>query len=125
MKTRRKPLKLLPYLGLLAGLIIIAYFPVTELVDSWRRQQVIDNLEQTVYQSDDSQRQEMLAQARAWNEKLAGKIPEIPADQIWPYEKQLAPQGYDVAFSYIVIPDISLKMPVYHGTENSAEKREV
>lgn len=120
MKTRRKPLKLLPYLGLLVGLIIIAYFPVTELVDSWRRQQVINSLEQTTYQADDTRRQEMLAQARAWNEKLAGKTPGIPVDQIWPYEKQLAPQGYDVAFSYIVIPDISLKMPVYHGTENSA-----
>lgn len=120
MKKKRSFIWWIPYLGLLAGLVIIAYFPVTEMLDAYRRQKVIDSLEQTVYEMDDSERQEMLAQARAYNEKLAGKYTEIPSDKIWPYEKQLAPKGYDVAFSYLQIPDIGLKMPVYHGTDNNA-----
>lgn len=120
MKKKHRFLRLLPYLGLLAGLAIIAYFPVTEMVNAYRRQKVIDNLEQTVYETDDSVRQEMLRQARSYNQKLAGKQTELPSDEIWPYEKQLAPEGYDIAFSYIQIPDIGLKMPVYHGTDNSA-----
>lgn len=120
MKNKHNFLRKIPYVGLLIGLIIIAYYPVTEFIDAYRRQKVIDSLEQTVYETDDSKKEEMLQQARAYNDKLAGKKTDIPNENIWPYEKQLAPGGYDVAFSYIQIPKIGLKMPVYHGTDNSA-----
>lgn len=117
-ETFRK--KWLPIFGLFFGLFIIGYYPVTELIDSLRRQQVIDNLEQTVYETDDSKREEILAQARAWNRLIAGKDPGKPADDILPYERQITADGADTSIGYVVIPSLSLSMPIYHGTGNAA-----
>ncbi|WP_154053706.1 class C sortase [Olsenella uli] len=108
--------RLLPFLGLALGLAILLYYPATEAWDSWRRAQVTAQLDHEAAQFDDSAKQELLAQAIAYNRYLAGLTPDIPADQIWPYEHQLSEDGHGTAFGYVVIPKIGLKMSVYHGT---------
>lgn len=119
MKKKSKFLDWLPWLGLLTGLFIVAWYPATEAIDAWRRSQIGSQLETEVQEQDDSAIQELLAQAHAYNDKLAGKEPEIPEDQILPYEDQLMVRKGDQAFGMIMIPKLGLNMPIYHGTSES------
>lgn len=112
--------RILPYLGIVLGLLIIGFYPASEAVDAWRRSQVAVHLDGAASVMDTSQKDELLAQARAYNERLAGGEPRIPADQILPYEQQLSVDGADTAFAYLVIPTIDLTMPIYHGTDEAA-----
>ena len=100
-KVSSRLVRLLPYLGVVLGLAIIAFYPVSEAIDAWRRGQIAVQLDQTAAAMDTSRKDELLAQAHAYNQ-------------------QLSEDGADTAFAYIVIPDIDLTMPVYHGTDNAA-----
>ena len=113
-------MRLLPYLGVALGLAIIAFYPASEAIDAWRRGQIAVQLDQTAAAMDTSRKDELLAQAHAYNQRLAGEQPDIADQDIWPYKQQLSEDGADTAFAYIVIPDIDLTMPVYHGTDNAA-----
>ena len=106
-----------PLVGLLLGLAIVLYFPVSEGIDAWKRAQVVSQIDTAAAQVDTSKKDEILAQARAYNRKLAGLTPEdMSSDEVWPYDQQLSADGHDTAFGYVVIPKIGLKMPVFHGT---------
>lgn len=112
----RKLRQIIPVIFLIIGLCILAYFPVTELIDSYKRAQVIKGLDIKSEKLDNSQKKELLLQARSYNERLAGLQPET--QDIWPYQKQLSFTGSSAPFGYIKIPNISLDMPIYHGTSN-------
>ncbi len=109
----------LPWLGLLTGLLIVAWYPATEAMDAWRRSQIGSQLETQVQEQDDSVIRQLLQQAHAYNDRLAGKEPEIPEEQILPYEDQLMVRKGDQAFGMIVIPKLGLNMPIYHGTSET------
>lgn len=117
---RRKLMRVLPYLGIVLGLIIIGFYPASEAIDAWRRGQVAVQLDNAAAAMDTTQKDELLAQAHAYNQRLAGGEPAISAQDIWPYERQLSPDGADTAFAYVLIPAIDLTMPVYHGTSEAA-----
>ncbi len=61
------------------------------------------------------ERERILLQARAYNELLAGESPELPADEVEPYEEQLI-FDRDPMMSWVEIPSINVSMPIYHGT---------
>ena len=61
------------------------------------------------------ERERILLQARAYNELLAHESPELPADQVEPYEDQLI-FDRDPMMSWVEIPSINVDMPIYHGT---------
>lgn len=65
-------------------------------------------------QSESAKSKELKEQAQKYNEKLAGHY----SDNIWQYEQQLnfAQNG---VMSYLEIPKIAIKMPVFHGTEQN------
>lgn len=63
----------LPWLGLLTGLLIVAWYPATEAMDAWRRSQIGSQLETQVQEQDDSVIRQLLQQAHAYNDRLAGK----------------------------------------------------
>lgn len=119
-KLSSRLVRLLPYLGVALGLAIIAFYPASEAIDAWRRGQIAVQLDQTAAAMDTSRKDELLAQAHAYNQRLAGEQPDIADRDIWPYKQQLSEDGADTAFAYIVIPGIDLTMPVYHGTDNAA-----
>ena len=110
----------LPYAGLALGLAVLLWFPVTEGIDAWRRSQVAASLDAAAAAMGDGAKAELLAQARAYNRRLAGLTPGIPSDEILPYAEQLSPDGHDTAFAYLVAPTIGLTVPVYHGTGEAA-----
>ena len=109
----------LPYIGLVVGLLIIAYFPIAEGINAWQRTQEADETDTAVSQADAELIEELLAQAEAYNAVLAGLTPDIPEDEILPYEEQLSLNGTDAAFGYVIIPEIDLTMPLYHGSSDA------
>lgn len=116
---KRRVLWALPYVGLILGLLVIGFFPATEAWDAWQRARQAEEVDSAVEAVDDATIEELFAQAKAYNEELVGLTPDIPLDEIWPYERQLSLTGADDAFGYVVIPEIALTMPVYHGTSDA------
>ena len=114
-----RAVRILPVLGLVLGLAIIAYYPASEALDAYHRSQVASTLDAQAQQLDTTRTDVLLQQAHAYNERLAGLEPELPVDEILPYDQQLSEDGHDTAFGYVVIPTIGLTMPVYHGTSDA------
>ena len=109
----------LPIAGLVLGLVIIAYYPASEAVDAWRRSQVASQVDSVAATVGNEALEELFAQATAYNEQLAGLTPSIASEDIWDYEDQLDADGTGASFGYVIIPCISLVMPVYHGTSDA------
>lgn len=65
------------------------------------------------------EKQWYLDQARSYNQVLAGEEPDLDADQIVDYSKQLT-YDRDPMMSWVDIPSIDVSMPIYHGTSESA-----
>ena len=120
MKKRKSRFKtLLPWFGLLTGLAVCAYFPLAEWYNARQREQVIENLHLHDAAKDSTTRDELLEQAHAWNEQLAGQTPGLVRAEIRPYEQQLSTEKANVPFATLSIEAIDLLMPIYHGTEES------
>ena len=75
----------------------------------------IDAVSSTVDALPAQEREWILLQARSYNELLVGESPELPADQVAPYEEQLI-FDRDPMMSWVEIPAINVSMPIYHGT---------
>ena len=75
----------------------------------------IDAVSSTVDALPAQEREWILLQARSYNELLVGESPELPADQVAPYEEQLI-FDRDPMMSWVEIPSIDVSMPIYHGT---------
>lgn len=116
MKNKIK--NIIPILGIILGVAIILYFPLTDLWEAHIRQQVFDNLDKkvSVYKENPEKKKEILDQANSYNAVLAGKEPIIPRDQIWEYNRQLTNEDGNVTFGQIIIPYLGINMPLYHGT---------
>ena len=71
----------------------------------------IDAVSSTVDALPTQERERILLQARSYNELLAGESPELPADQVAPYEEQLI-FDRDPMMSWVEI--------IYHGTGEEA-----
>lgn len=109
---------ILPYLGLIAGLLVIAWFPVTNYIDSQKMRRILDAVEEETVMIDTSQKDWLLENARAYNARLADEPSSIADDQILPYEDQLMTEpGKTTPFGSVIIPKINVYMPLYHGAD--------
>ena len=106
--------------GIVVGVCMLGYYPACELFAAWQRAQTATEVDDAAAAADDDTLEELFAQARAYNEQLAGLEPSIATEDIWPYEDQLSLTGHNTAFGYVIIPTISLTMPIYHGTSDAA-----
>lgn len=111
----KKIKKILPYLGILFSIGVLFYYPGTEMFDAWKRQQIAQNLDVQSSGISSDRKDMLLAQARAYNQLLAGETPDIKSDDILPYNDQLNYYNTSDSFGYILIPKINLTLPVYHG----------
>lgn len=119
-KTKKKLDTILTYLGIAAGLAIVLYFPVSEYMDMQRRSEVASVLDKQARDVKEVPNP-YVVQAHAYNRLLLGdEDPDVKRDDIRPYEEQLVPEGLEgSAMSCVLIPSISLEMPVYHGTDDT------
>ena len=112
-RKRRSPV--LQILGLIVGLGLLVTPIVFDLVETWQNNQAITIMTDTASAQDNEELQEVLDQARAYNAKLGGKLQGEAAQAVLPYDEQLV-WSADGAISWLEIPCLNLKLPVYRGT---------
>lgn len=112
-RKRRPPV--LQILGLIVGLGLLVTPIVFDLVETWQNNQAITIMTDTASAQDNEELQEVLDQARAYNAKLGGKLQGEAAQAVLPYDEQLV-WSADGAISWLEIPCLNLKLPVYRGT---------
>ena len=109
-------LRVLPYVGVLVAVAILAAPSVSDLVGAWRAGNHISTLSSTVDALPADQKQRLLDQAHRHNAHLAGLADEGgAAEELLPYEKQLCTDSTTM-MSWVEIRSIDVRLPVYHGT---------
>lgn len=112
---RRPRPPVLQAIGIVFGLCLLIAPIVFDLAETWQNNQAISAMADSVNGHDDAKIQESLAQARAYNAKLAGDVQGLAAQAVLPYDEQLA-LSEDGVISWLEIPCLNLKLPVYRGT---------
>lgn len=105
---------------LFAGLCLILYPTVSDWWNSFHQSRAIASYVETVDEMSEEEQREMLAAARAYNEKLAAGnggflLGEREQQE---YESLLDVSGTGI-MGYIQIPSLGVSLPVYHGTEEA------
>ena len=118
---------MLPYLGVLVSLVVLAAPMLMDRWEAWRSSQHISTLSSTVDALPASKKQELLEQARLYNARLAGQAAPggessgqgtgASAEPL-PYEEQLRADNTTM-MAWLEIPGIDLELPIYHGTGES------
>lgn len=110
-----------PWLLVLAGILLLGRPVFLDWYAAWQAEQQIHEITSAYDDTNNPERLENLAQAQAYNAKMAGREYEEPEGGIWDYERQLTYKGSSGSMaSWIDIPRISTKFPIYHGTGEAA-----
>lgn len=97
------------------GIVLLLAPVAADAVGSWRARQSAEQATDAAAAIDERERDELLEQARAYNEQLAGQ--DIDTD-VLPYDEQLASSA-DGVMATLRIAAIGLELPVYHGTDDA------
>ncbi|MCD8074678.1 MAG: class C sortase [Lachnospiraceae bacterium] len=105
---------------LLAGVCLLLYPTVSNYWNSLHSTQVVSNYSEAVADLDDDVYEELLEQARSYNEALAESQDGIYLDEeeMETYESLLDISG-DGLMGYITIEKINVMLPIYHGTDSA------
>ena len=104
----------------LVGLVILLYPTISHSVNSVKQNRVVTSYTRNVSQIDRSEYLEILEQAREYNKRLI-KTPErflMSAEQLEEYRKLLLTGRSDV-MGILEIPSLSVRLPIYHGTNEA------
>ncbi len=108
--------RIVPYVGVVVGILVLASPVIADFIESWRADQTISQTTTAVEHIDATTKEELLAQAHAYNEQL---VTHATNSGIWPYEKQLVSDSLD-AMCWVQIPRIDVRLSVHHGTDEAA-----
>lgn len=102
------------------GLGLILYPTVADYWNSLHQSRAIASYVETVDEMDDTDIEQLWADADAYNRQLAqnGTTFSMTDEQIREYEEKLDTGDTDV-MAYVEIPKIQCKLPVYHGTDEA------
>lgn len=101
---------------LLVGLSVMLYPTISDWWNDRVQTKVISTYQEVVAQMDDSEKEEILAAAHAYNEALYSLFaPLSDYAEIEGYEETLDISGTGV-MGYITIDKINVVLPIYHGT---------
>lgn len=102
---------------LLSGFALLGYPVAVSWYEAWLAEQSITTISDVYDNMGNELRLENAAQARSYNAVLSGREPEIPVEEIWEYDRQLTYHDQPSSMmSYIDIPRISSRLPVFHHT---------
>lgn len=113
--------RVLPYVGVLVAIVILAVPSVADLMEALRASSTISTLSSTVDVLPAEQKQRLLDQAHRHNARLAGDASAGAGDgtgadeELLPYEEQLSTDDTTI-MGWLDIPSIAVRLPVYHGT---------
>ncbi len=110
----------LPVLVFLIGLSLLLYPTVSDYVNSLHRSKAVVQYSQTVATLDTEVYESLLQRAKDYNQRLAQKKnPYIMSKRDLEEYNSLLNLSGDGIMGYVEIPSIDVKLPVYHGTEES------
>lgn len=120
MRTKKRKFNMISTIVLvvlfLVGLSVMLYPTISDWWNSRVQSYAIADYDQSVEQMDDSEKEEMLAAAHAYNAALCElNSPFENYDEIPGYEELLNISGTGI-MGYISIPQINVELPIYHGT---------
>lgn len=98
------------------GLSALAFVNIADWHAQWVAEQHISHMQQICADTLDSTCVETKKQAIRYNARIAGTS---GGDGLWPYHRQLLYRE-EPMMSYLEIPKISLRLPIYHGVEENA-----
>ena len=107
-------------LMLVAGLSLLLYPTVSDYWNSLHASRAVANYAEEVQNLDTEKYEQMLADAREYNQTLLGRETEfaLTEEQTAEYNSLLNLNGTGI-MGYIEIPAIDVSLPIYHGTEDA------
>lgn len=102
----------------LIGLSVLLYPNISEYFNSRNSSRAVANYESDLAKTSETERQEMLAAARAYNQELLTndtRFEEMSAAQLERYNSVLNINGEGM-MCYMEIPSLGVSLPVYHTT---------
>lgn len=104
----------------LIGLSLLLYPSLSDYWNSFHQSRAIASYAQSVVQIDNSEYDQMLADARDYNSRLAERDfrLELTDEEAEEYESILDVAGSGI-MAYIEIPSVDVELPIYHGTDEA------
>ena len=101
------------------GIAVMLYPKVGKIWNAVGKQ-VVDGYERSVEKLDARKEEEMIAQTRAYNVMLLEQNNPVPNDKNADSYGALLNMTSDGVMGYLEIPEIRVKLPIYHGTGDFA-----
>ncbi len=107
-------------LVLLVGVALVAYPTVSDWWNSFHQSRAIDTYTEAVDNLDAETYEKIWTDAQKYNEALALRTPSftLTDEEKVEYAQQLDVAGNGV-MSYLEIPNINVRLPIYHGVEDT------
>ena len=105
---------------LLVGIAVMLYPKVGKIWNAGRQSRVVDGYERSVEKLDARKEEEMIVQTRAYNVMLLEQNNPVPNDKNADSYGALLNMTSDGVMGYLEIPEIRVKLPIYHGTGDFA-----
>ena len=105
---------------LLVGIAVMLYPKVGKIWNAGRQSRVVDGYERSVEKLDARKEEEIIAQTRAYNVMLLEQNNPVPNDKNADSYGALLNMTSDGVMGYLEIPEIRVKLPIYHGTGDFA-----
>ena len=104
----------------LAGLSLLLYPNISDWWNSMHQSRAISGYAEQVADLDEERYDQLLAEARAYNETLVGKTDRftLSDEELEEYEQLLTVDHTEV-IGYIQIDKIDCRLPIYHGTSDA------
>ena len=102
------------------GIAVMLYPKVGKIWNAGRQSRVVDGYERSVEKLDARKEEEMIAQTRAYNVMLLEQNNPVPNDKNADSYGALLNMTSDGVMGYLEIPEIRVKLPIYHGTGDFA-----
>lgn len=103
----------------LLGIAILLYPTVSNYINGLHASRVVENYDNTVNALTEAQKEQMLADANAYNTSLlANPLPYVtgaPQDDTY---QSLLNVTDDGVMGYVTIKKLDVKLPIYHGTDD-------
>lgn len=117
-ETKEKVVNALLVVALLAGLCLLSYPTMSDWWNASRQSRAIADYTEAIDDLDVQRRENMLAEAQAYNESLLEHVFNGALDEqmLARYDELLDVTGTGI-MGYVEIPSISCSLPIYHGTD--------
>ena len=118
---KKRIIAALVILLVLAGLALLLYPTVSDYVNGLRNARAIADFEEKADQLDQESYEDLLAGAKAYNERLAargGPLMKLTQAEREEYSRLLDFTGTGI-MGYVTVEKIGVSLPIYHGTDES------